>query len=161
MPRFLRAFVPGGTFFFTLVTYHRRPILVTPFARTALRRSIREVQNRRPFNIAGIVLLPDHLHCLMTLPPNDADFSTRWRKIKEGFTRQYVAAGRRPAEVSPGQAKKGLRGVWQQRFWEHTIRDERDFGRHMDYIHFNPVKHAHATCPHRWAWSTLDRKSVV
>ena len=181
MPRFLRYFAPGGTFFFTLVTYQRRPILTLPIARRLLRRSIREVQARRPFTFEGFVLLPDHLHCVMVLPPGDADFSTRWRKIKEGFTRSFlvqsatdripgaktpvgriidptISLGRvtEPA-VSPGQARKGLRGVWQQRFWEHAIRDEADFARHMNYIHFNPVKHGLATCPHAWPWSTFPR----
>jgi putative transposase len=192
MPRFLRFVAPGGTFFFTLVTYQRRPIFALPIARRLLRHSIREVQRRRPFTLEGFVLLPDHLHCVMVLPSGDTDFSTRWRKIKEGFTRSYLAKGptqspfspgpdagriinptipagrvgrvidptwqrRIDPPVSPGQARKGLRGVWQQRFWEHTIRDETDFGRHMDYIHFNPVKHGHATCPHAWPWSTFTR----
>ena len=166
MPRFLRAFVPGGTFFFTLVTYRRHPLFVTPLARLCLRRSIREVQARRPFALEGFVLLPDHLHCVMTLPPGDMDFSTRWRKIKEGFTRSFLAidpVGRvidptfREPAVTVGQHRKGLRGLWQQRFWEHTIRDETDFGRHMNYIHFNPVKHGHATCPHGWPWSTFKK----
>ena len=189
MPRFLRFVAPGGTFFFTLVTYLRRPIFAMPIARRLLRGSIREVQRRRPFTIEGFVLLPDHLHCVMALPPGDADFSTRWRKIKEGFTRSYLAQGSiQPGPpvvgrvidptipgapvgrvidptlqyhidppVSPGQARKGLRGIWQQRFWEHTIRDETDFGRHMDYIHFNPVKHGHVTFPHAWLWSTFTR----
>ncbi len=183
MPRFLRFIAPGGTFFFTVVTYQRRPVFALPTARRLLRRSIREVQRRRPFTIEGLVLLPDHLHCIMVLPPGDADFSTRWRKIKEGFTRSYLAqcsvdrvidpsastrhsVGRviDPTSwcrieplVSPGRVRKGLRAVWQQRFWEHTIRDDADFGRHMDYIHFNPVKHGHATCPHAWPWSTFSR----
>lgn len=103
------------------------------------------------------MLLPDHLHCLWTLPPGDADFSTRWRKIKETFTRDYLANERNEGHVSASKQRKGLRGVWQQRFWEHTIRDEDDFRRHLDYIHYNPVKHTHVTCPHAWAWSSFSR----
>lgn len=157
MPDFIRAFVPGGTFFFTLVTYRRRPLFRDAGARGLLRRSIVEVQRRRPFKVEGMVLLPDHLHCVMVLPKDDADFSTRLRKIKEGFTRSYLASGKREAAVTSGQAAKGLRGVWQQRFWEHSISDYDDFARHMNYIHFNPVRHGLATCPHGWPWSTFAK----
>lgn len=149
--------MPGGTFFFTLVTQRRRPVFKGAQARTLLRQSMAEVQRRRPFAMEGIVLLPDHLHCIWVLPPDDPDFSTRWRKVKEGFTRGYLAEGAGEADITVGQARKGLRGVWQPRFWEHTIRDERDFERHMDYIHFNPVRHGYASCPHRWPWSSFRK----
>lgn len=155
MPDFRRAYVPGGTFFFTVVTYRRRPIFLQTRPRGILRGAITSVRAKRPFDLLALVLLPDHLHCLWALPPDDQDFSTRWRRIKEGFTRRYLAAGGPEAAVTSGQARKGLRGVWQQRFWEHTIRNERDFQRHMDYIHYNPVKHGHTVCPHAWAWSTF------
>jgi len=105
----------------------------------------------------GVVLLPDHLHCLWTLPDGDADFSTRWRKIKESFTRAFLTAGGQETVPSAGQKRKGLRGVWQQRFGEHTIRDEEDFRRHADYIHFNPVKHELARCVHEWPHSSFRR----
>ncbi len=157
MPRYQRAFVPGGTFFFTVVTLRRLPIFRNPHMRAALCRSVAEVQRRRPFEIQGMVLLPDHLHCIWTLPPDDPDFSTRWRKIKEGFTRSYLAGRGTEARAAPGQVRKGHRGVWQQRFWEHTIRDDDDFGKHMDYMHFNPVKHEYASCPHFWPTSTFGR----
>ena len=93
MPDYVRAFMPGGTFFFTVVTYHRRPIFESPRARTLLREAIAGVQERRPFELEAIVLLPDHLHCIWALPPDDHDFSTRWRKLKEDFTRSFLAAG--------------------------------------------------------------------
>ncbi len=157
MPEFTRAFAPGGTFFFTVVTHQRRPLFAAQRARTLLRRAMDTVRAHRPFQLDAIVLLPDHLHCIWTLPPDDTDFSTRWRKIKETFTREYLAAGGPESRVSAGQERKGLRGVWQQRFWEHTIRDETNFERHMNYIHFNPVKHGRATCPHNWPWSSFSR----
>jgi len=81
----------------------------------------------------------------------------RWRKIKEHFTDGYLTQGGRELPVTPGQARKGMRGIWQPRFWEHTIRDEEDFRRHVDYIHYNPVKHGYASCPHAWAWSSFSR----
>ena len=170
MPAFVRAFQPGGTFFFTVVTYHRRPIYQHAHARAVLRHAIVETQRRRPFNMPAVVLLPNHLHALWTLPDNDADFSTRWRKIKEAFTRAYLdvkttdADGRtrargsmKEAEVTVAQARKGLRGVWQPRFWEHMIRDDEDYRRHVDYIHYNPVKHGLCRCPHEWEWSSFRR----
>ena len=168
MPAYVRAFQPGGTFFFTLVTYQRRSLFHDPTARTLLRRSIQETQRRRPFEMPAVVLLPNHLHAIWTLPKGDADFSTRWRKIKEGFTRAYFqavselghrsAAGAIPeAEVTAAQRGKGLRGLWQPRYWEHQIRDDGDFFRHVDYIHYNPVKHGLCRCPHAWAWSSFHR----
>jgi putative transposase len=155
MPQYIRAFAPGCTFFFTLVTYRRRPLFRSSTARRILREAIAETRRRRPFTIDAFVLLPDHLHTLWALPDGDGDFSTRWRKIKEAFTRGYLAVGGREARVTSGQAAKAQRGVWQQRFWEHTIRDEVDFERHVDYIHFNPVKHGLVECPHAWPWSTF------
>lgn len=157
MPDYRRSFAPGGTFFFTLVTFGRRPIFRAPAARRVLREAIRETRRRRPFDMPGVVLLPDHLHCLWTLPPGEHDFSTRWRKIKEAFTRAFLAAGGREGAPAPGQKRKGQHGVWQPRFWEHTIRDEDDFGRHLDYIHFNPVKHELVRCAHDWPYSSFHR----
>lgn len=157
VPTFTRAFVPGGTFFFTVVTYGSRPIFKQALARRLLRRAFDEARRRRPFEVAAIVLLPEHLHCIWTLPADDHDFSMRWRKIKEDFTRSYRAAGGSEGTISAGQERKGLRGVWQPRFWEHVIRDERDCQRHVDYIHCNPVKHGYASCPHAWPWSSFDR----
>jgi putative transposase len=155
MPSYTRAFVSGGTFFFTVVTYHRRPLFKSARARALLREVIAGVQERRPFEMEAIVLLPEHLHCVWTLPPDDHDFSTRWRKLKEEFTRRFLDDGGVEGRATSGQRRKGLRAVWRQRFWEHTIRDELDFERHVDYIHYNPVKHGLAACPQAWEWSTL------
>ncbi|HPF37008.1 MAG TPA: transposase [Phycisphaerae bacterium] len=156
VPNFRRSHQPGGTFFFTVVTHRRHPIFADSLAREVLRHSIDQTRRRRPFEINAIVLLPDHLHLIWTQPEGDADFSTRWRKIKESFSRNYRRQGGQPGAISQGQHRKGLTGFWQPRFWEHTIRDDVDFRRHVDYIHFNPAKHGLASCPHAWAWSSFS-----
>jgi putative transposase len=156
MPSFIRAHQPGGTFFLTLVTHKRRHVFQSDMARRCLRMAFHDVAESRPFKMPAIVLLPDHLHCIWTPPERDSDFSTRVRKLKEYVARSFSAGGIE-AIVSPGKTRKGLRGVWQPRFWEHTIRDECDFQRHLDYIHFDPVKHALVRCPHEWPWTTFSR----
>jgi putative transposase len=157
VPNYRRAFRPGGTFFFTLVTAARAPVFSKPMARTLLHDAIEAVRKDRPFEIDAIVLLPDHLHALWTLPAGDADFSTRWASMKARFTRAWLASGGTEQAISDGRARKGGRGVWQERFWEHVIRDADDLNRHLDYIHYNPVKHGLAACPHQWAWSSFGR----
>ena len=155
MPTYRRAHEPGGTFFFTLVTENRARFLCGDQARQLLRAALAEAKRRWPFRIDAIVLLPDHLHAIWTLPPEDADFSTRWSFMKGQFTRAWLAAGGREAPTSASRKRNRRRGVWQRRFWEHMIRDERDFERHCDYIHYNAVKHSEATCPHAWPFSTF------
>ena len=103
------------------------------------------------------MLLPDHLHAIWTLPPDDTDFSKRWGRIKRAFTQSWTSAGGWEGAVSDSRRSNRRRGVWQRRFWEHLIRDEADYQRHMDYLHYNPIKHSHAACAHAWAWSTFDR----
>jgi len=105
----------------------------------------------------AIVLLPDHLHMLWRMPEGDADYSTRIAATKKRFTRSYLAAGGAEAPVRPGQRRHRLRGVWQPRFWEHTIRDARDYHRHLDYIHLNPVKHGLVASPREWPHSSFHR----
>lgn len=158
MPSYIRAYVPGGTFFFTLVTYRRGPLLAQAAARQALRQAIRQVRSGRPFTIDAVAVMPDHLHMLWTLPPGDADFSTRWRLIKHLTTRELGRSGPDPsAEQSPSRQKKHERPVWQRRFWEHAVRGEDEFARLCDYIHYNPVKHGYARCPHAWSQSSFHR----
>ncbi len=157
MPEFRRAFLPGGTFFFTVVTEGRAPILTDRIARDCLRQAMRDANRRWPLTIDALVLLPDHLHALWTLPPGDADFSTRWSFIKGAFARGWLKVGGRERAVSTSRLKSRRRGVWQRRFWEHTIRDEQDFERHCDYIHYNPVKHELVRCPHAWPYSSFRR----
>ncbi len=157
MTNYRRALIPSGTFFFTVVTHQRRAILTSELVRQSLRESIRQVRRSRPFAIDAIVLLPDHLHCVWTLLTGDADFSTRWRQIKSLFTRSYLAAGGRETAASVSRDLKGERGIWQRRFYEHTVRDERDLKRCIDYLHINPVKHGvvERTCD--WSWSSFHR----
>ncbi|MBI2311668.1 MAG: transposase [Betaproteobacteria bacterium] len=143
---------PGGTYFFTVCLADRRSdLLVRQVA--ALRRAVTETRRLRPFHVDGWVVLPEHLHCIWTLPPGDADFSNRWKAIKIRFVQALPAVEHR----SPAQVARGERGIWQHRFWEHAIRDEEDFARHLDYVHFNPVKHGWAKTAAAWPYSTFGR----
>jgi putative transposase len=151
MVRYRRNFVPGGTFFFTLTLDDRRSSALVKYV-ALLRAAFRETRSERPFSIDAIVILPDHLHTILTLPPNDPDFSNRLRRIKGRFTRSVVAAG-----VPVSSDHRGEYSLWQKRFWEHTIRDDRDFERCVDYIHYNPVKHRLVSTPSEWPHSSLYR----
>lgn len=157
MPNYRRAIVPGGTFFFTVVTHQRCPFLTTEKARGCLRRAIQHVHTKHPFNIDAIVLLPDHLHCIWTLPKSDQDFSQRWSRIKAKFTDNYLAAGGSETDISESRAKRGERGLWQRRFYEHTVRDADDYKRCVDYIHINPLKHGLVDRVSDWLWSSFHR----
>jgi putative transposase len=152
MPNYVRAFVPGGTFFFTVALLERRQRLLTDHI-DVLRTAVRNARRRRPFTIDAMVVLPEHLHCVWTLPPDDADFSARWHDIKSRFA-AAIPAGE---PLSARRLRKGERGIWQRRFWEHCIRDERDLSNHIDYIHFNPVKHGHVTRVADWRYSSFHR----
>ena len=136
MTDYRRNFISGGTFFFTVNLAERHLRLLTEHVEK-LRTAFRETRQRHPFEIDAIVVLPDHLHALWTLPEGDWDFATRWQLIKAAFSRGLPTGER----VSRSRAAKGERGIWQRRYWEHTIRDANDFARHVDYIHINPVKH--------------------
>jgi putative transposase len=150
MVRYRRNFVPGGTFFFTVTLADRRSsALVEHIA--ALRAAFRTTRSERPFAIDAVVVLPDHLHAIMTLPQDDCDFSGRWRRIKSLFT--HGIAGRNDERRNP----RGEYSLWQPRFWEHTIRDETDFARHVDYIHYNPVKHGLVGCARDWPFSSFHQ----
>ena len=156
MPDYRRRWIAGGTFFFTLVTYDRRPWLCDDWARTALRLAIARVRKRHPFEVNAWVLLPDHLHCIWTLPHRDQDYATRWRLIKMLVTK---SSGTGPSDrnLPASRCKRQERGLWQRRFWEHAIRDERDFAAHADYIHYNPVRHGLCAAPGDWPYSTFRR----
>ena len=152
MPNYRRNRVPGGTFFFTVNLLDRRSdLLVAGIDR--LRDAVRRVRAQRPFRIDAWVVLPDHLHCLWTLPQGDADFPGRWRAIKIEFVKGLPACEPR-SQITDG---RGERGIWQRGYWEHTIRDDRDFAAHMDYTHFNPVKHGLVTHPADWPYSSFRR----
>jgi putative transposase len=147
MSQYRRAYIPGGCFFFTVVTHRRQPLLAEPSHIERLREGFRRTMAKYPFSIEAIVVLPDHLHSLWRLPDGDADFSLRWRLIKH-----HVATGI-PAPTNP----RGEKLVWQRRFWEHAIRDEDDWRRHVDYVHYNPVKHGYVSRPEDWPWSSFAR----
>jgi len=157
MSNWRRSHVPGGTFFFTLVTYQRQPILTMPAARALLREVTLECRGKWPFDIIAIVLLPDHLHALWQLPDGDTDYSKRWGWMKKEFTKRWLAGGGIEKPISESRRNNRRRGVWQRKFWEHTVRDQRDFERHMDYIHYNPVKHGVVSRVSDWPWSSFHR----
>jgi putative transposase len=149
--------VAGGTYFFTLVTDGRRPLLTSALARRSLRNAIRSVRQRRPFQIDAIVLLPEHLHAIWTLPPGDFDYATRWQLVKRHFTKSYLAAGGEENFRSASRESKSERGVWQRRYFEHTCRDESDLKRCADYLHINPLKHGVVSRVIDWPWSSFHR----
>ncbi|APZ43962.1 REP-associated tyrosine transposase [Acidihalobacter ferrooxydans] len=147
MSRYRRPEIPGGVFFFTVVTCNRRPVFTTDESVNALRAAFRRVRHARPFAIDAMVVLPDHLHCIWRLPEGDSDFSGRWREIKKATSRT----------LAPQSNTRKERSIWQRRFWDHAIRDETDWQHHLDYIHYNPVKHGHAERPDAWPWSSFRR----
>lgn len=151
--QYRRANTSGGTFFFTLVTYQRRPLFVNIENVNLLRNVIRHVKSRHPFKVDAFVLLPDHLHCIWTLPNDDNDFAKRWRLIKSNFTRQCLHGYRITPTLS--RKNKGEQCVWQRRYWEHQIRNELDFVKHVDYIHYNPVKHGYVKNVCDWPYSSF------
>ena len=156
MSNYRRAHIRGGTYFFTVNALRRRPILTQAPVRAALRDAIARTRLTHPFAIDAWVLLPDHLHCIWTLPPGDADFSVRWSMIKR-LVSQRCAAEYGAAELSLSATGRKESGLWQRRFWEHQIRDDNDFARHVDYIHWNPVKHDLVAKAIDWPYSTFHR----
>ncbi len=152
MPNYRRAYQEGGTFFFTVVTYLRRPLLGDQKSVDLLDECFESVRGIHPFQTEALVVMPDHLHTIWTLPENDADFSVRWKKIKAMFSRRYCGP---PVAMPRSMADKGEKGIWQRRYWEHAIRDQEDFNRHCDYIHYNPVKHGLVSSPADWRASSF------
>jgi putative transposase len=141
MPEYRRSYIEGGTYFFTVVTYNHWPILTSTEARKLLRSAWIDVCGRFPFATDAVCLLPDHIHCIWTLPDRDINYSVRWKEIKRLFTKSYLE------QIGPGdirsesRVRRGEAAIWQRRFLEHTIRDQTDLNHHLDYIHYNPVKH--------------------
>lgn len=157
MALYKRNYEKGGTYFFTVVAYKRQKIFVGPSI-DILRTCFKNIIQQAPFVIEAIVVLPDHLHVIWQLPDGDKDFSTRWKKIKTDFSIKYQhITGPTDQKISESMQKKGERGIWQRRFWEHTIRDENDFKVHCDYIHYNPVKHGYVQAPGKWLHSSFRR----
>jgi len=157
MSNYRRANIPGGTFFFTVKTERNSPIFRNDISVKILGNVIRETKTLWPFEINAIVLLPDHLHAIWSLPPGDADFSKRWAWLKKEFTKRYLQVGGREQFKSESRVKNRRRGVWQRYFWEHAIEDEDDFQAHFDYFHWNPVKHGYVNCPVDWVHSSFHK----
>lgn len=157
MSRYRRADIPGATYFFTVVTYRRRPILCDDMVRAALRNAVKTVQSRHPFTVDAWVLLPDHLHCLWTLPTDDADYPLRWGMIKRMVSLACTSNYHRTDWMTASKTKHRESTFWQRRYWEHTIRDDGDLNRHIDYIHMNPVKHKLVSHVQDWPHSSFHR----
>ncbi len=147
--------IPGGCYFFTVATQAHQPLLLANYER--LLRAVSLTQQRHPFSLEAFVVLPDHLHAIWTLPAGDADFSTRWMVLKRLFSADLASS---PASTS--QRSKREKGLWQRRFWEHALLDEADRRRHMDFIHYDPVRHGYCATPADWPHgSFLSLRDVI
>ena len=157
--------------FFTVTLATRGSDLLLRHA-GALREAVRETRAERPFAIDAWVVLPDHMHCIWTLPRADADFSTRMGAIKARFTRRMRRVGLHPTDTadqgqgavgwnptlrSPSKIRKGDGGIWQRRFWEHHIRNEAEYRAYVHYCWINPVKHGLVERPEDWPYSSYHR----
>lgn len=157
MPQYLLSRAQGATYFFTVVSYNRRPILCDEVIRQATREAVKQVRHTHPFDIEAWVTLPDHIHALWTLPQGDHDFGKRWGLIKSFVSKQCLDYRALKSKLSPSNIKRFESGIWQRRFWEHQIRDEVDFANHMDYLHFNPAKHGLVKQVADWPYSSFHR----
>ena len=157
MSRYIRLMQEGGMYFFTLVTHGRRPFLTTALSRRCLRDALEKVRTQHPFGLVAICVLPDHMHCIWQLPEKDDAFPERWRKLKSTFTQTYLKGGGQEGRRTARHKRKGERAVFQQRYYEHCIRDSEDLRNHFDYIHYNPVKHGLTESAFAWPWSSFHR----
>ncbi len=152
MSNYHRYRIPGGCYFFTVNLQERKNTLLVDQIEL-LRESVRLCKQQKPFHIDAWVVLPEHMHCIWTLPEGDDDFSNRWKLIKSHFSRNLPMIEQR----SKVRIKRGERVIWQRRFWEHVNRDDRDYERHVDYLHFNPVKHGWVDKVVDWPYSSFHR----
>lgn len=157
MSEYRRANIKGGTYFFTVVTHQRQKILLGEEVRKALREGIEKTRVIFPFQIIAWVLLPDHLHCIWTMPDGDSDFSKRWGMIKRHVSKQCDHHLKDYISTDSSRLKRHESSFWQRRYWEHQIRDEADLARHVDYIHWNPLKHGLVAQVSDWPYSTFHR----
>jgi putative transposase len=157
MPEYRRANIPGSSVFLTLITYERQKLFSVTENIDKLRQACDVVIAEKPFTIDAAVILPEHIHFLWTLPPDDRDYSYRVGRMKVFFTRALRGANNLPDDVCESRRKHRESDVWQRRFYEHTIRDEVDLRKHLDYLHFNPVKHGLVKCVHDWEYSSFHR----
>ncbi len=147
-----RTFVPGATYFFTLNLYNRKNDLLIEHI-DALRLAFKKVKSAYPFSINAAVIMPDHCHMIITLAENDTRYPQRLSMIKAAFSKQMT----RDEAISKSRQRKRERGIWQRRYWEHMIRDEVDYENHLNYIHYNPVKHGYVKKPSDWRYSSIHR----
>ncbi|MGZ8293204.1 MAG: REP-associated tyrosine transposase [Telluria sp.] len=147
-----RNLIEGGSFFFTVNLEDRSCGLLVEHVAN-LRSAVRETRARMPFRIDAWVVLPDHMHCVWTLPPGDADYPARWKSIKILFSKSLP----KTEHLAPSRVRRGERGIWQRRYWEHTIRDDRDFETHVNYVHLNPVKHGLVQSAKDWPYSSFHK----
>jgi putative transposase len=152
MPNYRRDLTPGGTWFFTVCLRDRTSDLLVRHIQ-ALRIAVRDCRQKAPFDILAWVVLPEHMHAIWALPPGDADYPSRWRMIKTRFSRRLPVS----LPTTGSARRRGEKGIWQRRYWEHCIRDERDLHAHLDYLHFNPVKHGLCNRVVEWPHSTFHR----
>ena len=157
MSNYRRIIMPGATYFFTQVTYKRIPWLCTDIGRETLRKGLQRTQKLYPFSIDAIALLPDHFHCIWTLPEGDSNYPIRWRYFKSFVTRSCGHKLQISTEISLSREKRQEKNLWQRRYWEHLIRNEKDFSNHCDYIHYNSVKHGLCQSPQNWQFSSFHR----
>ena len=141
MPNYRRVIIEGGIYFFTLTTNNRQKIFLSSSARDIFLEAVNHVMNFHPFSTEAYCILPDHIHLLWRMPEEDANYSTRISEIKKRFSKEFCAKYPSIVKRNEFQVNRGESGVWQRRFWEHYIRDETDLNNHINYIHFNPVKH--------------------
>ncbi len=157
MPEYRRIYQPGGTYFFTLVTYNRKSIFRSKSARDLLHFTWVDVQSRHKFEAIAVCLLPDHIHAIWKLPEGDSDYPMRWKEIKRLFTREYLR------QIGPGEARnesrqiQGEAAIWQRRYWTHVLFDQDDLNNHIDYIHINPLKHGLVNQVSDWEFSSFHR----
>ncbi len=152
--QYRRAKIAGATYFFTVVTHERRPIFQNAGTVSLFQNGLMRIQERHPFQIDAFVIRPDHMHTVWSLPEGDADFPKRWRLIKEAFTKSFVKQ-HRPFVRDASRQAKGEQSIWQRRYWEHVIRDDADYATHIDYIHYNPVRHGLASAARDWPHSSF------
>ncbi|MEB3213694.1 MAG: transposase [Leptolyngbyaceae bacterium] len=157
MPNYRRFYQPGSTVFLTWVTYHRKTLFAESNNIHLFRQAVQRAKSEQPFDIDAAVILPEHVHFILTFPSNDNDYSKRVGRIKALFTKALKNKDHALTHVSPSRRKHRESDVWQRRFWEHTIRNEEEYKCYLDYIHYNPVKHGLVRCPHLWQYSSFHK----
>jgi putative transposase len=157
VPQYRRARIPGSIIFITCVTYQRQPLFQDPRNIQRLRDALAQTKMERPFNILAAVILPNHLHFLWKLPENDCNYSARVGRMKVLFTRAFNTQATISNILSISRQKHREQGVWQRRFWERSLCDQKEINHYLNYIHYNPVKHGLVSCPHAWPYSSFSR----